>query len=124
MKQRTSKMIYIYAALMLIGVLSTMYQNILFMIEHNGFSLNIFLLENYVNHASASITNDFIVAFTTFLIWSYRETKRLNMNHWWIYLVLTFGVGFAFSFPLFLLMREKKLYLGNANITAHFPIDI
>jgi hypothetical protein len=31
------------------------------------------------------------------------------MKHAWAYVVLTFGVAFAFAAPLFLFMRERHL---------------
>jgi hypothetical protein len=43
------------------------------------------------------------------MIWMVREARRLEMRHAWVYVVLVFGVAFAFACPLFLLMRERRL---------------
>ena len=99
----------IYGLCAMVGIVSTMYFNILFMIEHSGFSLSTFVSENYVNNASGSISNDFLVILAVFLVWSFFEAKRISMPKWWVYIACTFGVALAFSFPLFLLMRERHL---------------
>ncbi len=104
--------IYCYALLAIAGLVFTMYYNIQFIIEHGGFSVSLFVKENYLNAASASISNDVIVASLVFLFWSYFEAQRLRMKHWWVYLITNFCIAFAFAFPLFLLMRERALANG------------
>ncbi|GEM_PF-349609 len=104
----------IYGLCAIAGLVFTMYFNILFIIEHGGFSAITFVTDNYVNNASASISNDILVVVAAFLVWSFIEARRLSMSHWWIYVVLTFAVAIAFAFPLFLLNRERRL----AKITA------
>lgn len=98
-----------YALVALIGLIVTWYCNIQFMIEHGGFSVALYISENYVNYGSASIANDIIVVVIAFFIWSFREAKRLEMKHWWLYCIGTFGIAIAFTMPLFLMMRERRL---------------
>lgn len=100
---------FLYALCAAAGVILTMYFNIQFIQEHGGFSVMRFVTDNYVNHASASISNDLLVVVATFMIWSFGEARRLEMKHWWLYVVLTFGVAIAFAMPLFLLMRERRI---------------
>lgn len=99
----------IYALLAIIGVCVTWYFNLQLMQTPTGLSLPSFIADNYVNAASASITNDLLVVTAVFLFWSFGEAHKLGMKHWWLYVPLTFGVAIAFSYPLFLLMRERKL---------------
>jgi hypothetical protein len=99
----------IYAICAVAGVVLTWYFNIQFSIEHGGFSLATYINENYVNNASASITNDLLVVVAVFLVWSFVEARRLQMSYWWLYLILTFIVAIAFTLPLFLLNRERRL---------------
>jgi len=99
----------VYAICAVAGVVVTTYFNIQFVNEHGGFSTVTFIAENYVNNASASITNDLLVVVAVFLIWSFVEARRLSMSYWWLYAVLTFGVAIAFTLPLFLLNRERRL---------------
>lgn len=109
MKSQSAKLQVLYGICALAGIICTMYFNIHFIIEHGGFSLETFITENYVNNASGSISNDFLVILVVFLIWSFVEAKRIAMPYWWVYILLTFSVALAFSFPLFLLMRERHL---------------
>jgi uncharacterized membrane protein len=67
----------IYAVCAVAGVVLTWYFNIQFTIEHGGFSVITYINENYVNNASASITNDLLVVVAAFLLWSYVEARRL-----------------------------------------------
>lgn len=99
----------IYGLFALCGIAFTMYFNIQFIIEHGSFSIATFISENYINNASSSITNDFLVILLVFLIWSFFEAKRIAMPKWWVYIALTFSIALAFSLPLFLLMRERHL---------------
>ena len=44
------------------------------------------------------------------------EAKKLGMKRVWLYIVLSGVTAFAFTFPLFLAMRERKLLaLENAS---------
>ena len=46
------------------------------------------------------------VAGSAFMIF---EARRLGMRRVWLYIVLSGITAFAFTFPLFLAMRERKL---------------
>lgn len=109
MSMSSAKLQWIYGACAVAGVVATMVFNLQFIAEHGGFSVITFVTENYVNNASASITNDLLVVVAAFLIWSFVEARRLAMRYWWCYPVLTFAVAIAFAFPLFLLFRERRL---------------
>jgi hypothetical protein len=45
----------------------------------------------------------------TFLIWMVYEARKLKIRHWWVFIPLTFLVALAFSFPLFLFFRERRI---------------
>lgn len=109
MSKQTKILQLVYGLCAIAGLVFTMYFNILFIIEHGGFSAITFVTDNYVNNASASISNDILVVVAAFLVWSFIEARRLAMKRWWLYAVLTFTVAIAFAFPLFLLNRERRL---------------
>jgi hypothetical protein len=68
-----------------------------------------FLQAGFANPASSSIMADISIACCTFLIWMIFEAQRLRMRHWWVFILLTFCIAFAFAFPLFLMVRDRKL---------------
>lgn len=109
MSKNLGKLEIIYGAIAVIGLIATWTFNVLFILEHGGFSAALFVTENYVNYASASISNDILVVVIAFFVWSFVEARKLGMKHWWAYVPLTFGVAIAFAMPLFLMMRERKL---------------
>jgi Protein of unknown function DUF2834 len=109
MEKRVSNLQVVYGICALAGITTTMYYNILFVLEHQGFSMLLFISENYVNNASSSIMNDLWVILATFLVWSFREARRLSIPNWWLYVAASFGVALAFSLPLFLFVREHYL---------------
>jgi hypothetical protein len=56
-----------------------------------------------------SITSDFLIGTIPILLWMVVEARRLGVRHTWFFVVTTFLVAFAFSCPLFLLVREVRL---------------
>ena len=99
----------IFGLTALVGVAATWYWNLQFMAGYGEFSVLAFVADAYANPAAASISSDILVVTFAFLFWSLLEARRLGMKHWWVYLLLTFGIAMAFAFPLFLLMRERRL---------------
>ncbi len=99
----------LFGILSVAGLIATWYFNIQFMQETGPSGAMRFIRDSYANNASSSISNDVTVVAITFLIWSYFEAKRLSMKLWWLFIPLTFGIALACAFPLFLLLRERKL---------------
>lgn len=56
-----------------------------------------------------SLASDFWVGSSAALIFMIVEGRRLQLPRLWLYVALTFLVAWAFSFPLFLFMRERRL---------------
>lgn len=111
---KISKVQWWYVMLALLGALTTMYFNLSFVDEQSGFSLVGFVGQSFANHASSSITIDLLVVVFVFLYWSWRESKRLRIPFWWLFVPLTFCIAIAFSFPMFLAVREHYLYRQEA----------
>ena len=100
---------WFYLGLAVVGLIVTWTFNLQFMRESGGFDVVEFVRAGYANAASTSLSNDLLTGCVAFLVFSFFETRRLGMRHWWVFPVLTFGIAFAFAFPLFLFMRERKL---------------
>jgi len=100
----------LYAVLAVAGLVGTWWFNLRFMSASGGsFSVVEFVRAGFANDASSSLGADLVVGTLTFLAWSFAESRRLGMRHWWVFVLLTFGVAFAMAFPLFLLVRERRL---------------
>jgi len=59
--------------------------------------------------AVSSLTVDLLVVAVAGCILIVVEARRLGMKRAWLYIVLSGLTAFAFTFPLFLAMRERKL---------------
>lgn len=59
--------------------------------------------------AVSSLTVDLLVAAVAGSILMLIESKRLGMRLGWLYVVLAILTAFAFTFPLFLSARERRL---------------
>jgi hypothetical protein len=100
----------VYLVLAGIGLSVTWYFNLRWMSETGaGIDFVAFFRDGYLNSASTSLTNDLLVGCVTFLVFSFVEARRLGMRHWWVWPVLTFGIAFAFAFPLFLYFRDRRI---------------
>lgn len=62
-----------------------------------------------VNPAATAITVDIYFSVLVFSPWAFRESKRIGVKWPAAYAVLSFGVGLAFAFPLFLAFRERAI---------------
>ena len=107
----------IYAALTAIGFAWTNYYLAQFTIATKGeltlanflnFDLALFIEQVYANPASSFIGIDVTIAALCAIMLIVTEGRRLKMRLWGLYIVAIFLVSFAFGFPLFLFMRERK----------------
>ncbi len=106
----------VYAILTILGAVWTWHFNL--QAINAGLGASDFFAMGWVNPVSSSLTADLTVACFAFLAWMPFEARRLQMRHWWVYIVVTFMVAFGFAFPLFLLMRERKMLASAAGSTS------
>ncbi len=59
--------------------------------------------------AVSSITVDLLVVAVAGGVFIVVEARRLGMRRAWLYIVLSGLTAFAFTFPLFLAMRQRRL---------------
>ena len=67
------------------------------------------MAEMFANDISTAFVVDLLVVVLVFFVWSFRESKRLNMKPPYLVWVLTMLFGLAGGLPLFLYFRESKL---------------
>ena len=100
----------IYLLLAIAGLVMTWYYNLQFMAESGGsFDLAEFVAAGATNAAAKSLSWDLFIACIAGLTWIYFESKRMGLRFFWVYIILAFGVAFAFAFPLFLFVRQGNL---------------
>ncbi|MFG6277697.1 DUF2834 domain-containing protein [Microbacterium sp. 5K110] len=102
-----------FLVLSILGLVGTWTFNILAVVQMADF------LGDLVSSGPAvsSITVDLLVVAIAGSIFLLIEGRRVGMRHAWLYVVLSGLTAFAFTFPLFLAMRERKL-TARARATA------
>jgi len=101
---------YLYLFLSILGAVLPMMANLEFAREYgNSFDINNFIALANANPAAQSISRDLLVGASTIFIWIVNESKKLNMKNMWIVYIGTFLIAFAFSAPLFLFLRERRI---------------
>ncbi len=108
---------YIYLAISLAGAAFPTLANIKFMkIYGPGFDIGQFISLASNNPASQSLSLDLFFASTAFILWMAIESARLKIKNFWLVILGTFLIAIAFSAPLFLFLRERRLIeLNKAN---------
>jgi hypothetical protein len=102
---------WLYLAIAIAGVATTWSYNLLALQELGAaFTPQSFILVGFQGSPLlGSLASDFWVGSLASLIWMVSEGRRLHMPRIWLYVVLTFGIAWAFALPLFLFMRERHL---------------
>ena len=100
-------LIPIYLSLSILGLVITWYYNFQYFAASENIYFSTYLETLLVNPATTAVTIDIYIVALVFSIWVFSESKRVNMKWPFLYVVLSFGVGLAFAFPLFLAMRER-----------------
>jgi len=85
-----------------------------FMIEH-GVDLLEFIKHLFANSAAGGFTADLLISSAVFWVWSARETRRIGMRNWWVYVVLNLTIGLSCALPLFLFFRHRRNSPSAAN---------
>jgi hypothetical protein len=94
----------IYLLLSVIGLIGTWYYNFLAIQQGRDF-----FADWSSTPAVSSATPDMIIVASAASIFMYLEGKTLKMKYIWLYILVSFINAIAFTFPLFLAMRERKI---------------
>lgn len=95
-----------YLLLSAAGLAGTWYFNLRFGAEGGGQG---YLQGWFANAASSSAAVDVIVTAVAASVFYVAEGRRLGMRRVWLLVPLTFLLALAFTFPLFLALRERAL---------------
>ena len=100
----------LYLVLALLGLVGTGYFNLQwFAGDHFDHSVDGFLESAFANSASSSFGVDLTVAFLAGAAFMWFEGRRIGMRLWWMFVVLSSVIAFAFALPMFLWARERHL---------------
>jgi len=108
---KTSTIIgWFYLGLSIIGAIMPTLANIDFMREFGPeFDIKLFIDMANSNPASQSLSRDLLIGASAVMTWIIIESRRLEMKRLWLILLGTITISFAFSAPLFLYLRERRL---------------
>ena len=110
MKKSQNVISWIYLGFAICGALLTTLANIDFVKSYgNTFDIIKFIQLSNINPAAQSISRDLLVSASAIFTWIILESRRLKMKNLWIVVLTTFTIAFAFSAPLFLFLRERRL---------------
>ncbi len=100
----------VYLTLAILGALLTMTANLDFLNNYGpSFDIMKFISLANINPAAQSLSRDLLVGASAVTIWMFTESRRLNIRHFWVVMLTTFTIAFAFGAPLFLFLRERRL---------------
>ena len=100
----------IYLLLAIAGAILPTIANIDFARDYGpGFDIAKFIELANINPAAQSLSRDLSVAAGAITVWIIVEARRLKMKNLWVVIIGTFTIAFAFSAPLFLFLRERRL---------------
>ena len=94
----------VYLLLSVAGLIGTWYFNLLAIRQGRNF-----FADWSSTPAVSSATTDLLVAASAASIFMFSEGKRLKMKYVWLFILGSFVTAIAFTFPLFLAFRERKL---------------
>lgn len=99
---------FVYLALAIVGLIGTWTWNIQAIMAASDFIGD----WTMSGPAVSSLTTDLLVVAIAGSVFIIVEARRLGMKAGWAYVVLGLVTAFAFTFPLFLAMRERRLVRG------------
>ena len=100
---------HFYLFLTVLGISYTWHFNIQYFQTVENPSLINFFKDAQSNFAGKSFGADLTVVVLTFFVFMIPESIRLKIKYWWVLIPLTFLIAIAFTFPLFLYMRENTM---------------
>ena len=96
---------FVYLLLAVAGLIGTWTFNVLAVVQMVDFIGDLMTS----GPAVSSITIDLLVAAVAGSVFIIVEARRLRMRFGWLYVVGAGLTAFAFTFPLFLAMRQRRL---------------
>jgi hypothetical protein len=97
----------LYYALAVVGLVATWYFILQFFAGGGSVAPGSFFPAALANPLTTAFTIDLYLAALVFSVWIVLERHQAGAPRPWAYIVLCFGVGLAFAFPLYLGRRAQ-----------------
>lgn len=97
---------WVYLSVAAIGLVGTAWFNIQSVINPGG---DTFFAAWFANPSVSSLSWDLLATASAASIFIILEGRRLGIRWYWAYVVFSFVTAVAFTFPLFLAVRERHL---------------
>lgn len=94
-----------YLVLAVLGLVGTWTYNILAIVQRRDFIGDL----TSGGPAVSSITTDLLIVAVAGSVFIVVEARRLGMRFAWLYIVGAAVTAFAFTFPMFLAMRQRRI---------------
>ena len=111
----------VYAVIAVAALVATWSQNLAY--EGSDF-LARFLPDTTVTPASRSITADILMLFLSAAVLMVAEAHKHNVRFVWAYILGGFLTAISFTFPLFLIARERRLAAEGAEAPRMGAVDM
>ncbi|CAM1343562.1 DUF2834 domain-containing protein [Tenacibaculum amylolyticum] len=100
---------HLFLFLAIFGLCYTWYYNIQYFQVAEEPSFVNFFAEAKSNFAGKSLSADLLVVVIVFFVFYIPDAIKLKIKYWWVLIPLTFIIAVAFTFPLYLYLRENAL---------------
>jgi hypothetical protein len=97
----------LYLLLALAGLVLPWYFNLAFLEGGGSFAPGPFLAAVTANPLTTGITWDVYIAAAAASVWMVLDGRRSGLRGAWLHVLLTFAVGLAFAYPLYLARRAR-----------------
>ena len=104
----------LYLMLCVLGTLLPLSQFIPWVVEH-GIDITLFMQELFSTRIGGFFGWDVIISAVVLLAFIFTESRRTQIQHRWLPVVATLGVGVSLGLPLFLYLRESHIDRNTAS---------
>ncbi len=74
----------------------------------NGLNLPLIVQSLFINGAAGGFSADVLISIVVFLVWSFVDSKKYQIQNWWLVLPASFMVGLSLALPLYLLLKLSQ----------------
>jgi len=103
---RSTGAFWVYLSVAAIGLVGTAWFNVQSVINPGG---DTFFAAWFANPSVSSLSWDLLATASAASIFIILEGRRLGIRWYWAYVIFSFVTAVAFTFPLFLAVRERHL---------------